>query len=110
MTFLKVSYQNFLLIINFLFCMKILSFEFIKLSLISFYNNFIQTDMQINSNYICIFNVNNILCIFDECVNLFIYNILADKLDVVIFFIVKIEESNIILIKIRILVVITVYL
>ena len=53
--------------------------------------------MQIYSDYICIFNVNNILHIFNKDINLFIYNVLADKLNIVIFFIVEIEEFNVIL-------------
>ena len=77
--------------------MKIILFKFTELNLISFHNNFMQADMQIHSNYIYIFNINNILCIFNEHVNFFVYKILANKLNVVIFFIVEIKEINIIL-------------
>ena len=66
--------------------------------------------MQISSNYIHIFNIDNILCIFNKHVNFFVCNVLVSKLNVMIFFIVEIEESDIILTKIRISVVIIVCL
>ena len=57
--------------------------------------------MQICSDYIHTLNINNVLCIFNECMNLFVYNILIDKLDIIIFFILRIEEFNVILIEMK---------
>ena len=66
--------------------------------------------MKIYLNYICIFNIDNILSIFNKCMNLLVYNVLTDKLNVMISLIVKIEEFNIILSKTRISLIILVIL